>query len=172
MHVRARRALQDTLTAIRLKSSVAESGHALFPNGERYLRSRERLGRLYPPELLIETLNVAERCCFSLDSLRYEYPEELVPPGETPASHLRKLTEDGFRWRFGTSSSSAGGARLEGPAPQPERRFSAPWGAAPLFCPLTIASPSRRRPMMGQSLHRRQSNMTRLGTHRPSHPHH
>ena len=100
MHVRARRALQDTLTAIRLKSSVAESGHALFPNGERYLRSRERLGRLYPPELLIETLNVAERCCFSLDSLRYEYPEELVPPGETPASHLRKLTEDGFRWRF------------------------------------------------------------------------
>ncbi len=38
---------------------------------------------------------------FSLDSLRYEYPEELVPAGETPASWLRKLTEEGFGWRFG-----------------------------------------------------------------------
>ena len=101
MHVRARRALQDTLTAIRLKTPLAECGYALFPNGERHLRSRARLATTYPPELLGQTLAVAERCTFSLDELRYEYPEEIVPPGETPASHLRKLTEAGLVRRFG-----------------------------------------------------------------------
>src|SRR3990172_8899575 len=59
-----------------------------------------RLAQLYPPELLAETLAIAGRCNFSLDELRYEYPEELVPPGETPASWLRRLAEDGLRWRF------------------------------------------------------------------------
>src|SRR5689334_22457632 len=100
MHIRKRRALQDTLTAIRLRTTVAQAGHALFPNGERHLRRMERLAQLYPPELLIETLNIAERCTFSLDCLRYEYPDELVPAGETPAAHLRKLTAAGFYWRF------------------------------------------------------------------------
>ncbi len=106
MHLRARRVLQDTLTAIRLKCPVASAGHALLPSGERHLRRRERLARIYPPELLIETLSVAERCHFSLDSLRYEYPEELVPAGETPAGWLRKLAEEGFRWRFGCELSA------------------------------------------------------------------
>ncbi|RPI45176.1 MAG: PHP domain-containing protein, partial [Betaproteobacteria bacterium] len=101
MHVRARRALQDTLTAIRLKCTLAEAGYRLFPNGERHLRPRERLARIYPPELLAETLRIADRCTFSLDSLRYEYPEELVAAGETPASHLRRLTAEGFAERFG-----------------------------------------------------------------------
>ena len=50
MHVRARRPVQDVLTALRLKTSVFDAGHALFPNGERHLRSRLRLARLYPPE--------------------------------------------------------------------------------------------------------------------------
>ncbi|HTS55239.1 MAG TPA: error-prone DNA polymerase [Burkholderiales bacterium] len=109
MHLRARRALQDTLTAIRLKCPVASAGHGLLPSGERHLRRRERLARIFPPELLIETLNVAERCHFSLDSLRYEYPEELVPAGETPAVWLRKLAEEGFRWRFGCELSSGAG---------------------------------------------------------------
>ncbi len=59
-----------------------------------------RLAQLYPPELLAETLRVAERCDFSLDELRYEYPEELVPPGETPASWLARLTAEGLAWRF------------------------------------------------------------------------
>jgi error-prone DNA polymerase len=113
MHVRARRALQDTLTAVRFGTPLARCGHALFPNGERYLRSRERLARLYPPELLIATLDVAERCSFSLDSLRYEYPEEIVPAGETPASWLRRLTEQGFRWRFGAQLREEGGGRWE-----------------------------------------------------------
>jgi error-prone DNA polymerase len=100
MHVRARRALQDTLTAIRLGTPLAECGFALFPNGERHLRSRARLASIYPPELLAETLAVAARCRFSLDELRYEYPEEIVPAGATPASHLRSLVEQGLQRRY------------------------------------------------------------------------
>jgi len=100
MHVRSRRRLQDVLTAVRLGKPVAECGQALFPNGERHLRLRMRLAQLYPAGWLRETLAIARRCDFSLDTLRYEYPEELVPRGETPASHLRKLTEEGLRGRF------------------------------------------------------------------------
>jgi error-prone DNA polymerase len=100
MHVRSRRRLQDVLTAVRLGRPVAQCGHELYPNGERHLRLRMRLAQLYPPELLAETVKIAERCSFSLDSLRYEYPEELVPAGETPASWLRKLTQDGLKSRF------------------------------------------------------------------------
>ncbi len=100
MHVRARRVLQDTLTAIRLRTTIAASGHALYPNAERHLRNREILGRLYPPALLTETLRIAERCGFSLDELCYEYPEEIVPAGTTPAHHLRALTEGGMQRRW------------------------------------------------------------------------
>jgi error-prone DNA polymerase len=100
MHIRERRALQDTLTAIRLKTSIAKAGFALYANGERYLRPLATLERLYPPAWLAETLAVAARCAFSLDELRYEYPEEIVPEGETPTSYLRRLTEEGFTRRF------------------------------------------------------------------------
>jgi len=100
MHVRSRRRLQDALTAIRLGKPVAECGRALYPNGERHLRLRARLAQLYPPALLAETVAIAERCNFSLDELRYEYPQELVPTGETPSSWLRKLTEAGLCRRF------------------------------------------------------------------------
>ena len=103
MHGRERRPLQDTLTAIRLGTPLESAGHALYPNGERHLRDRETLSRLYPEMLLGETLEMARRCRFSLDELRYEYPEELVPAGETPASHLRSLTHAGMdrRWPSG-----------------------------------------------------------------------
>jgi error-prone DNA polymerase len=101
MHARARRALQDTLTAIRLRTPIAECGYALFGNGERHLRSRARLATLYPRELTDATLDLTERCTFSLDELRYEYPEELVPAGATPASHLRALVDEGLRRRYG-----------------------------------------------------------------------
>ena len=95
MHVRSRRMLQDALTAVRLNVPIAEAGSNLHANGERYLRERERLARLYPHEMLEATLEIAAGCSFSLDELRYEYPRELVPDGETPATHLRKLTEQG-----------------------------------------------------------------------------
>ncbi|MGE3161812.1 MAG: error-prone DNA polymerase [Burkholderiales bacterium] len=100
MHLRARRPLQDALTAIRLGVPIERCGHALFPNAERHLRTPARLAQLYPPELLAETLAVAERCTFSLDELRYEYPEEVVPPGQTPARWLAQLAAQGLAARF------------------------------------------------------------------------
>jgi error-prone DNA polymerase len=103
MHVRERRRLQDALTAVRHGIPLVEAGERLHPNGERHLRPRERLAKLYPPALLEETVKIAALASFSLDELRYEYPRELVPAGETPASHLRKLTEAGAarRWPAG-----------------------------------------------------------------------
>jgi len=100
LHVRERRALQDLLTAIRLNTPITEAGYALQASGERHLRNLRELERLYPRALLDETAKIAVRCRFSLDELRYEYPEELVPPGETPASQLRRLTEHGARIRW------------------------------------------------------------------------
>ena len=100
MHIKARRPVQDVLTALRLKTTVFDAGYALFPNAERHVRTRLRLSRLYPPELLAETLNIAEQCSFSLDELRYEYPEEIVEAGHTPTSWLRHETERGLLKRY------------------------------------------------------------------------
>jgi error-prone DNA polymerase len=100
MHVRGRRALQDTLTAIRHKTTVDAAGFKLFPNGEHHLRTRRALTAIYPAELLEETVRIAARCTFSLEELRYEYPHELVPAGRTAADWLRELTETGARTRW------------------------------------------------------------------------
>ena len=103
MHSRSRRALQDVLTAIRLGVPLHAAGYALYPNGERCLRPLQRLRELYPAPMLEQTLAIAGRCTFKLDELRYEYPEEIVPAGATPASHLRDLTMRGGarRWPAG-----------------------------------------------------------------------
>lgn len=100
MHVRSRKRLQDVLTAIRLGKPVAHCGYALFPNAEQHLRSRLRLANIYPPETLQETMAIAAQCQFSLDMLRYEYPDELVPQGHTPASYLHEQTWAGAHRRF------------------------------------------------------------------------
>ncbi|WP_177435501.1 error-prone DNA polymerase [Pseudomonas sp. Sample_22] len=100
MHARGRRALQDTMTAIRHHLPVADAGLRLHPNGERHLRSLEVLSSLYPPALLDETLAIARRCSFDLGQLRYQYPRELVPAGHSAASWLRDLTEKGVAWRW------------------------------------------------------------------------
>ncbi|MBD7976208.1 error-prone DNA polymerase [Serpens gallinarum] len=100
MHARGRRALQDCMTAIRHHLAVSEAGAHLHPNGERHLRRREELVELYPPELLAETLRIAERCTFELGQLRYQYPQELVPAGHTATSWLRELVDQGARARW------------------------------------------------------------------------
>ncbi len=100
MHVRGRRALQDVLTAIRLNTPVADLGHARLPNGERHLRTLDDLASLYPAALLAETLRVAGRCHFSLDELRYEYPDDVTPSGLTPHAYLCRLTREGMRRRW------------------------------------------------------------------------
>ena len=100
MHLRSRKPLQDTLTATRLGLPVAQCGWHLEPNAEAHLRSLGRLAGLYEPAWLERTLVLAARCSFSLDELRYEYPQEIVPEGETPSSHLRNLTEQGLLRRY------------------------------------------------------------------------
>ena len=100
MHARSRRALQDTLTAIAHRTTVAQAGHRLFPNGERHLRTRQALAAIHPADLLAETVRIAERCTFTLDQLKYEYPRELVPAGHTASSWLREVTQAGARERW------------------------------------------------------------------------
>ncbi|NMY41227.1 error-prone DNA polymerase [Pseudomonas sp. WS 5013] len=105
MHARGRRALQDCMTAIRHHLCVADAGQHLFSNGERHLRTVAELCTLYPPQLLEESLQIAERCHFDLSELRYQYPHEVVPKGETPTSWLRHLVEQGMckRWPEGAT---------------------------------------------------------------------
>ena len=100
MHVRSCKPLQDTMTAIRHGIPVAQCGYRLAPNAEQHLRSRVRLGKQYPRQALDESVRLAQLCRFSLDELRYEYPYELVPGGETPTSYLRKEAYIGAHWRF------------------------------------------------------------------------
>lgn len=105
-HVRSRKALQDVLTATRVGRPLTECGVDLQPNAERHLRTRLRLAQTYPDALLAETLNVAARCHFSLEELRYQYPDEVVPAGETAPSYLRRITYEGAgrRWPQGISA--------------------------------------------------------------------
>ena len=100
MHVRSRKPLLDAITAVRLGKPVSECGLELQPNAEAHLRSRERLGQGYPPELLDNTLRVSARCNFSLDELRYQYPMETVLPGMTPTQTLRHFTFAGAKNRY------------------------------------------------------------------------
>ncbi len=100
MHKRSRKALHDVLAAIRLRQPVSACGYALSSNAEQHLRTRLRLASLYTPELLLQTLRIAERCSFSLDALRYEYPDEIVPAGSTATDYLREQTLAGAARRY------------------------------------------------------------------------
>ncbi len=113
MHRRNRRRLQDLLTAIRHGCSVDSAGALLFPNGERHLRSLDTLARLYPPELLTASVAIAERCCFDLGELQYQYPAELVPTGLAACEHLRALTSAGAQRRWPQGVPAAVQALLE-----------------------------------------------------------
>ncbi|MDP2367748.1 error-prone DNA polymerase [Rhodoferax sp.] len=100
MHVRSRKPMQDVMTAVRLGRPVHACGFALQINAEAHLRSRERLARIYAPDLLAATLTIAGRCQFNLDELRYQYPLEAVLPGLTPAQTLRQFTYEGASQRY------------------------------------------------------------------------
>ncbi|KGG82175.1 DNA polymerase [Comamonas thiooxydans] len=100
MHARSRKPLQDVVTAIRLGRTVAECGFALQPNAERHLRSRLRLASLYPRAMLEATLELAGRCSFSLDEIRYRYPKESVLPSMTATQTLAWLTWEGAAGRY------------------------------------------------------------------------
>jgi error-prone DNA polymerase len=100
LHVRSRKPLHDVLTAVRVGRPVSACGYHLTPNAEQHLRSRLRLANIYPHRYLSESVHIANLCQFSLDELRYEYPDELVPDGVTPAEYLRSETFVGAHRRF------------------------------------------------------------------------
>jgi len=100
MHCRSRKPLQDVLACIRAGTHIHDPAAPLFANGERHLRPRAHLAKLYPAALLQEAVTIAARCQFSLAELRYQYPHEVVPDGLTPAAHLRALTEAGLIRRY------------------------------------------------------------------------
>jgi error-prone DNA polymerase len=97
-----RRPLQDVLTSIREGVIVAEAGFLLEANAERHLKPPEEMARLFRdyPEAIANTLVIADACKFSLDELRYEYPDEPIPKGSTPQSHLEKLAWEGAAHRY------------------------------------------------------------------------
>lgn len=100
MHHKRRKPLQDTLTAIRLNTTVKKLGRRRHSNAERYLKPLRVLQHQYPASLLEESLRIAELCHFSMNELSYEYPRELVPEGFTPPAYLRRLTENGANQRW------------------------------------------------------------------------
>lgn len=101
-HVRERQRLQDVLAAIRHGCTVAELGERRFPNAERHLKSATEMAALFAmcPDAVARTVEIADRCRFSLDELRYDYPKELSPPGLTPMQHLINLTWRGAKDRY------------------------------------------------------------------------
>jgi error-prone DNA polymerase len=101
-HAPHRRPLQDVLTCISEKCTIPEAGFRLEANAERYLKAPQEMARLFKghEDTLERTIEIAQRCTFSLDELKYEYPDEPVPEGKTPQSHLEDLTWEGAAWRF------------------------------------------------------------------------
>ncbi|MGZ3689833.1 MAG: error-prone DNA polymerase, partial [Bdellovibrionota bacterium] len=101
-HVRERRELQDAITAIRENEALDRVGRRLFPNGERYLKSGAEMADLFSdlPEALENTVELADRCSFSPGELRYYYPSEWIPAGESAQSYLTKLVWKGAEWRY------------------------------------------------------------------------
>jgi error-prone DNA polymerase len=100
MHSRERKMLLDVLTATREHERVDLLGSKALSNSEGFLKHIVQIEQRYPLEALFETVNIAERCTFSLDELKYEYPREVVPEGETPTSYLRALTYRGLESRY------------------------------------------------------------------------
>ena len=101
-HVPARLPLHDCLTATRHHTTVAQAGDLLLPNAQRHLKSVDRIQHLFAklPDAVSRTREIADRCQFRMDDLRYEYPEELAPAGKTPMQHLIDLTGVGAANRY------------------------------------------------------------------------
>ncbi|KAF0118803.1 MAG: error-prone DNA polymerase, partial [Xanthobacteraceae bacterium] len=102
-HDPAQRDLQDVLTCIREGVTIEEAGFLLEANAERHLKPAAEMARLFRdcPEAIVETQNLLARMDFTLAELKYEYPEEPVPPGWTPQGWLEKVTWERAAHRYG-----------------------------------------------------------------------
>jgi error-prone DNA polymerase len=109
-HAPERRALQDVMTAIRHKTTVALAGHLLHPNAERHLKSPAAMQRLFArwPHAIVAARAVTDACQFTLDELRYEYPEEIYPDGQTPQAFLETEVWAGAGRRYPANESGGG----------------------------------------------------------------
>ncbi|MBV7267216.1 error-prone DNA polymerase [Erythrobacter ani] len=101
-HAPERRPLQDVMTAIANKTTVAEAGHLLHANAERHLKPPHVMVRLFArwPHAIAAAREVADACNFSLDELRYEYPDEIYPDAMSPQEYLESETWKGADWRY------------------------------------------------------------------------
>ncbi len=101
-HDKLRRPLQDILACIRGGKVLSEAGHTICANAEHDLKPADELARLFAddPASLRRTLDIAEQCAFSLDDLRYRYPEEHLPSGRSEQGWLRELAFQGARRRY------------------------------------------------------------------------
>jgi error-prone DNA polymerase len=102
-HVAARRPLQDVVTCIREKCTLANAGLRLEANAERHLKAPREVARLFAayPQAIVNTMEIIRRCTFSLDELTYEYPDEPVPSGKTADAHLHDLAWAGAKDHYG-----------------------------------------------------------------------
>ncbi len=116
-HISHRMLLHDCVTAIRLGKTIDEVHSARFVNSQRHLRDLKSISHTYRhyPAAIDCTVEIADRCTFRLDELRYEYPEELAPPGKTPIEHLKRLAWEGAkqRWPGGVPEKIIAGLRHE-----------------------------------------------------------
>jgi error-prone DNA polymerase len=101
-HAPDRRPLQDVMTCILHKTTISKAGFLLDANAERHLKSPAQMVRLFAqwPHAIAATREVADACHFDLRELSYEYPQESIPAGKTPQSHLEDLTWQGAAWRY------------------------------------------------------------------------
>ncbi len=115
-HVAARRPLQDVLACVREGRTVADAGFLLAPHAERFLKPPDEMVRLFAelPGAVERSLEIAQRAAaFSLDELRYRYPDEVCAPGRAPIEHLAVLTQEGARERYPLGVPAGVVARLD-----------------------------------------------------------
>ncbi|MDR6831009.1 error-prone DNA polymerase [Bosea robiniae] len=128
-HEPARRILQDVVTCIRHNVTIDALGDRRERHADRYLKPPEEMHRLFAryPEALARTLQIAERCRFSLDELAYQYPEERDDPTLTPQETLAKLTWEGAEQRYPEGLSESVRASLNHELTLIERLGYAPY---------------------------------------------
>ena len=134
-HVPERRPLQDVLTCIRAGCTIEEAGFRLAANAERHLKSPAEMARLFRghEDAVARSLEIARRCRFSLDELRYEYPDETAADGRTPQQRLADLAWEGAAERFAPKSS----APITEPSPPNGGRGQGEGGLRAAATPLT-----------------------------------
>ena len=115
MHTRRRRPLLDVLTCIREKCVIDSAGWRLSVNAERFLKPPDSMARLFRgyEAALARSGEIAARCKFSLDELRYEYPDEISPEGVAPQDQLIRLTWEGAQRRYPGGPVASVRAQLE-----------------------------------------------------------